>query len=55
VTTEKDLARLGGDPAAADLIERSVVLPVTLQFREVPAVEAMLRDVIRGRGGPDAA
>jgi len=55
VTTEKDLARLGGDPAAADLIERSAVLPVTLQFREVPAVEAMLRDVIRGRGGPDAA
>jgi tetraacyldisaccharide 4'-kinase len=49
VTTEKDLARLRADPAAADLIERSAVLQVTLRFREVPAVEAMLRDVIRGR------
>jgi tetraacyldisaccharide 4'-kinase len=55
VTTEKDLARLSGDPAAADLIERSAVLPVTLQFRDVPAVEAMLRKVIRSRRGPDAA
>jgi len=55
VTTEKDLARLSGDPAAADLIERSAVLPVTLRFREVPAVEAMLRKVIRGRRGPNAA
>jgi tetraacyldisaccharide 4'-kinase len=52
VTTEKDLARLVGDPAAADLIERSAVLPVTLRFREVPAVEAMLRKVLRG---PNAA
>jgi tetraacyldisaccharide 4'-kinase len=50
VTTEKDLARLGANPAAVDLIERSAVLPVTLGFRELPAVEAMLRDVIRGRG-----
>jgi tetraacyldisaccharide 4'-kinase len=55
VTTEKDLARLSGDPAAADLIEQSAVLPVTLRLRELPAVEAMLRDVIRGRGGPIAA
>ncbi len=55
VTTEKDLARLSGDPAAADLIARSAVLPVTLGFREVPAVEAMLRKVIRGRRGPNAA
>jgi tetraacyldisaccharide 4'-kinase len=49
VTTEKDLARLSRDPAAADLIERSAVLPVTLRLRELPAVEAMLRDVIQGR------
>jgi tetraacyldisaccharide 4'-kinase len=48
VTTEKDLARLRGDPAAVDLIERSAALPVTLRFREVSAVEAMLRDVVRG-------
>lgn len=55
VTTEKDLARLSGDPAAADLIARSAVLPVTLRFREVPAVEAMLRKVIRSRRSPNAA
>jgi tetraacyldisaccharide 4'-kinase len=55
VTTEKDLARLSGDPAAARLIERSAVLPVTLRFNEVSAVEAMLRDMIRGRRGPIAA
>jgi tetraacyldisaccharide 4'-kinase len=55
VTTEKDLARLSGEPAAADLIARSAVLPVALRFREVPAVEAMLRKVIQGRRGPDAA
>jgi tetraacyldisaccharide 4'-kinase len=55
VTTEKDLARLSADPAAADLIEHSAALPVTLRFREVSAVEAMLRGVMRGRGGPAAA
>ena len=55
VTTEKDLARLSGDPAAARLIERSAVLPVALRFNEVSAVEAMLRDMIRGRRGPIAA
>jgi tetraacyldisaccharide 4'-kinase len=52
VTTEKDLARLRGDLAAVDLIEQSAALPVTLRFREVSAVEAMLRDVIRGPGAP---
>jgi tetraacyldisaccharide-1-P 4'-kinase len=55
VTTEKDLARLSADPAAVDLIERSAALPVTLRFREVSAVEAMLREIMRGRGGPAAA
>jgi tetraacyldisaccharide 4'-kinase len=55
LTTEKDLARLQGDPAAVDLAERSQVLPVTLRFRDVPAVEAMLHDVIRSRRGPLAA
>ena len=55
VTTEKDLARLSGEPAAAELIERSAILPVTLRFKEVPAVEAMLRDVMRGRRGTIAA
>jgi tetraacyldisaccharide 4'-kinase len=50
VTTEKDLARLSRNPAAARLIERSSVVPVTLRFSGVAAVEAMLRDVIRRRG-----
>jgi len=55
VTTEKDLARLSGDPAAVELVERSVVLPVALRFREAPAVEAMVRAAILGRRGPIAA
>jgi tetraacyldisaccharide 4'-kinase len=45
VTTEKDLARLRGDPAAAELVERLVALPVTLKFREEPAVKAKLCDI----------
>ena len=31
LTTEKDLARLGGDPAARELAARTVALPVTLK------------------------
>jgi tetraacyldisaccharide 4'-kinase len=50
VTTEKDLARLSRDPAAIDLIARSATLPVTLRFREAPAVAAMVRAAIRRRG-----
>jgi tetraacyldisaccharide 4'-kinase len=50
VTTEKDLARLSRDPAATDLIARSATLPVTLTFRQAPAVEAMLRAAIRRSG-----
>ncbi len=49
VTTEKDAARLSRDPAGIDLIARSATLPVTLRFREAPAVEAMLRAAIRRR------
>jgi tetraacyldisaccharide 4'-kinase len=55
VTTEKDLARLSGDPSAVELVERSAVLPVTLRFREAAAVEAMVLDMIRARRGPPAA
>ena len=50
VTTEKDLARLSRDPAAVDLFARSATLPVTLRFREAPAVEAILGAAMR-RGG----
>jgi tetraacyldisaccharide 4'-kinase len=46
VTTEKDMARLNGDPAAVDLVKRSAVLPVTLTFKDVPTVKAMLRGAL---------
>ena len=45
-TTEKDMARLRGDPAAATLIARSAVLPVILTFRDATGVEAMLRGAL---------
>src|SRR5262249_3473070 len=48
VTTEKDMARLSGDPGAVDLTAQLQVLPVILKFRDVPAVEAMLHTVIHG-------
>jgi tetraacyldisaccharide 4'-kinase len=56
VTTEKDMERLGGDPAAVDLIKQSAVLPVTLTFREEPVVKAMLSEAVstRGKGIPRA-
>jgi tetraacyldisaccharide 4'-kinase len=47
VTTEKDMARLRGDPAAAELVARSAVLPIALTFRDAGGVEAMLREVMR--------
>jgi tetraacyldisaccharide 4'-kinase len=48
VTTEKDMARLQGLPAAADLAKNAAVLPVNLKFRDVAGMEAMLRDAIPG-------
>jgi tetraacyldisaccharide 4'-kinase len=47
VTTEKDMARLRGDPAAAELASRAAVLPVTLEFSDVAGVEEMLLRAIR--------
>ena len=52
VTTEKDMARMSGVPAAADLIGRSTVLPVTLTFRDPTAVKAILRDAMQGQRKP---
>jgi len=49
VTTEKDMARMNGDPAAIDLIGRSAVLPVTLTFRDAAVVQAMLRKAVPER------
>jgi hypothetical protein len=44
VTTEKDIARLRGDPAAVELVARSAVLPVVLTFRDAAGMEAMVGD-----------
>ena len=49
VTTEKDLVRMSGDPAATDLIGRTSVLPVTLAFSDAAAIRAMLRDKLPGK------
>jgi tetraacyldisaccharide 4'-kinase len=46
VTTEKDMARLRSDPAAAELTARSAVLPVVLRFRDRAGVEATLRKAV---------
>ena len=45
-TTEKDMARLGGEPAAKTLALMAVPLPVTLQFRDPDAVDVLLRRVM---------
>jgi tetraacyldisaccharide 4'-kinase len=42
LTTEKDHARMTGDPAAAALCERAHVLPVTLRFDEEDKLRALL-------------
>jgi len=43
VTTEKDVARLQGDVAMAELAERARALPVTLKLTEDMAFEQLLR------------
>jgi tetraacyldisaccharide 4'-kinase len=50
VTTEKDMARLRGDPAAAELAARAAVLPVTLKFNDLDGLEEILQRAIRERG-----
>jgi tetraacyldisaccharide 4'-kinase len=52
VTTEKDMVRMQGDPAARALAAKTAVLRVTLVLREEAAVAAMLRDVMRRGGAP---
>ncbi len=42
LTTEKDHARMTGDPALAALAERAHVLPVTLEISEMGALKALL-------------
>jgi tetraacyldisaccharide 4'-kinase len=42
VTTEKDLARLAGDPQASELLARATALPVTLTIRDAAGFERMV-------------
>ena len=48
LTTEKDRARMTGDPALAGLMQRAHVLPVTMQIAESGELDAALAKV-RGR------
>jgi tetraacyldisaccharide 4'-kinase len=47
VTTEKDLARIAGDAAAAALLVRARALPVTLTFAEPDAIARALRETLQ--------
>lgn len=49
VTTEKDMARLRGDPAAAELVARAAVLPVLLRIGDTAGLQQILRGAIRER------
>ena len=42
VTTEKDLARLTGDPHASELVARTTALPVALKVRDPAGFERMV-------------
>ncbi len=44
LTTEKDLARMAGDEAVADLAARSRALPVRLRFEDESAIDRLLRE-----------
>jgi len=46
VTTEKDMVRMSGDPAARALMGQTAVLPVSLVFQDEAAVRGMLRGVV---------
>jgi tetraacyldisaccharide 4'-kinase len=49
VTTEKDLARLAGDPQASELLARSTALPVTLKVGDAAGFERIVLGVIGPR------
>jgi tetraacyldisaccharide 4'-kinase len=49
VTTEKDLARLSGDPAVAALAGRARALPVALRVAEIDELRRVLREACRVR------
>ncbi len=49
LTTEKDQARLAGDPPTAELAARASVLPVRLVIEEADAFRDMVRNGVRSR------
>jgi tetraacyldisaccharide 4'-kinase len=53
VTTEKDLARLAGDPHARELVARAVALPVTLKVRDPAGFGRMVLGVVGQRQAAD--
>lgn len=51
VTTEKDLARMAGNPALVALAARATAFPVRLAFDDAKLIEALLRNALK-RGAP---
>jgi tetraacyldisaccharide 4'-kinase len=49
VTTEKDLARLAGDPHASELVARTTALPVALKVRDPAGFERMVLGAVGPR------
>jgi tetraacyldisaccharide 4'-kinase len=49
VTTEKDLARLAGDPHAGELLARAIALPVTLMVRDAAGFGRMVLGAVGPR------
>jgi tetraacyldisaccharide 4'-kinase len=49
VTTEKDHARMTGDPALAALAARSATLPVALALDKADGLGTLISDLLRGR------
>jgi hypothetical protein len=54
-TTEKDSARLRGDPALAELASAAITLPIRLEFQDLAAVRRLVVGALaaaRGRLSP---
>ena len=47
VTTEKDAARMQGDPALAELASQATAMPVRLVFEDVEGVRRLLERTLR--------
>jgi tetraacyldisaccharide 4'-kinase len=55
VTTEKDFARMQGDPALAELAAQATALPVRLMFDDVEGVRRLLERTLRRARTQDLA